>query len=142
MVLLLPLAGCLQGGAGQASGSAPAQSSAAAPSPPVADEDVLHFVGTEPFWGGEVQGTRLTYSTPDNQAETSIIVARSAAADSVAFRGMLGGKSFALAIAKPHCSDGMSDRSYPFTATLEIDGEVRHGCAWSDAHPAVGPDKP
>lgn len=140
--LLLPLAGCGQGSADQASGPAPALASVATPPAPIAENEMLHFIGTEPFWGGEVNGARLTYSTPDNQAGTTIMVARSMAPGSVAFSGTLDGKPFALSIATPQCSDGMSDRRYPFTATLEVGGEVRHGCAWSDTQPAVGPDKP
>ena len=40
------------------------------------------------------------------------------------------------------CSDGMSDRSYPFTVTLMVMGEQREGCAWTDKQPFSGPQHP
>jgi uncharacterized membrane protein len=40
------------------------------------------------------------------------------------------------------CSDGMSDRTYPFVATLRLGDETRNGCAWSENSPFVGPETP
>ena len=40
------------------------------------------------------------------------------------------------------CSDGMSDRTYPFTVTLGIGEDKRNGCAWSEQHPFDGPEHP
>ena len=39
-------------------------------------------------------------------------------------------------------TDGMSERVYPFVVTLQLGEGERHGCAWSDRHPARGPAKP
>jgi uncharacterized membrane protein len=145
--LALALAGCGQDGA-----PAPASSSEALPPPPpisatapaslVSEREVLHFTGTEPFWGGQVAGTALTYATPDDPNGTRLTVTRADDTDGLAFSGTLASKPFALAIVKGQCSDGMSDRTYPFTATLRIAGELRRGCAWSDAHPFAGPARP
>ena len=40
------------------------------------------------------------------------------------------------------CSDGMSDRTYPYTVTLKIGDDTREGCAWTDAQPFEGPEAP
>jgi uncharacterized membrane protein len=36
----------------------------------------------------------------------------------------------------------MSDRSYPFTVTLQVKGELRKGCAWTDKQAFSGPKHP
>jgi uncharacterized membrane protein len=147
LALALPLAACGQSSSDSSDSlpsptPEPTPTLSAQPAGLVAESDTLHFTGTEPFWGGEVSGTSLTYSTPDNQQGTTIAVTRSATPDSVAFNGKLDGMPFALGVARGECSDGMSNRSYPFTATLEIGGELRQGCAWSQSHPFTPPDRP
>jgi len=96
-----------------------------------ADEGV-RFTGTEPFWGGRVSGTELTYSTPENPDGSPIAVTRFAGRGGVSWSGTWQGQPFRLAVTEGQCSDGMSDRTYPFTATLAVAGEQRQGCAWTE----------
>jgi uncharacterized membrane protein len=147
-LLALPLAACEPSGAGDTSATAQgAAIASAAPTPArstatlsvvsqglVGADETLHFTGTEPFWGGEATGTSLTYSTPENQQGVAIEVARSIAPGTLSFSGTLDGKPFALAVTNGRCSDGMSDRSYPYTAALRIGEDERRGCAWGDKH--------
>ena len=49
---------------------------------------------------------------------------------------------FALAVTPGDCSDGMSDRTYPFVATLQVAGEQRNGCAWTERRPFTGSAAP
>ncbi len=98
----------------------------------VGADEMVKFTGTEPFWGGQVTGASLVYSTPENAAGDTIDVARVAQGDSVVFRSVLGGQAFVLTVRAGECSDGMSDRRYPFSAVLDVRGERRRGCAWSD----------
>lgn len=95
-------------------------------------EETLRFTGTEPFWDGNIKGAVLTYTTPENPAGVSIPVQRFAGNNGLGFSGNLGGSSFDMAVTNAGCSDGMSDRSYPFTVTLRIGAEVRSGCGWTD----------
>lgn len=60
----------------------------------------------------------------------------------VSFTGTFAGSSLVLMVSDGECSDGMSDRTYPFHATLKLKEEVRKGCAWTDADPFRGPEKP
>jgi uncharacterized membrane protein len=106
-----------------------------------ADENV-QFTGTEPFWGGSVSGSELTYSTPENPDGAPITVTRFAGRGGVSWSGSLDGQPFRLAVTEGTCSDGMSDRTYPFTATLEVLGEQRQGCAWTMRRSFTGPSAP
>ena len=88
----------------------------------------LRAVGTEPFWGAEVDGRCVTYSTPEKQSGTRVWTHFDAAANQ--WEGVLDDKSFKLTIeAHEGCSDGMSDRSFPFVAIVKVGGEERRGCA-------------
>lgn len=98
----------------------------------ITESETVRFTGTEPFWGGQVAGTTLTYSTPENQEGDPITVTRFAGRNGVSWSGTWQDKPFRLAVTEAKCSDGMSDRTYPFTATLEVLGEQRQGCAWTD----------
>jgi uncharacterized membrane protein len=154
----LALAAC-HGGAtspSAAATSSDAPSPAAAPSPTstvvtaadtqaysgIAPDEVVRFTGTEPFWGGQAAGEALTYTTPENQTGEMIAVDRFAGRNGISFSGELGGMPFVLAVTPGQCSDGMSDRRYPFTVTLQVKGEQREGCAWTDRQPYSGPKQP
>jgi uncharacterized membrane protein len=105
----------------------------------IAPQETAHFTGTEPFWGGEVSGATLTYSTPENQPGDRIAVQRFAGRGGVSWSGAWRGKPFTLALTRGKCSDGMSDRIYPYVATLTVGDEQREGCGWSESHPFSGP---
>lgn len=108
----------------------------------IREDETLQFTGTEPFWGGEVTGRTLTYKTPENQAGEVAEVERFAGRGGLSFTGMLDGKDFTMTVTPLSCSDGMSDRTYPFTVTLMIGEETRSGCGWTDRHPFEGPAQP
>lgn len=108
----------------------------------IADDETVQFVGTEPFWGGETAGGTLTYDTPENPAGSTITVERFAGNNGLAIAGELEGASFDLVVTPGQCSDGMSDRTYPFVATLQIGEETRFGCAWTERQPFTGSEAP
>jgi uncharacterized membrane protein len=126
----------------QADAAVPGDTDETAPYSGIAADEVLRFTGTEPFWGGEVSGKTLTYSTPEDQDGTAIAVERFAGRGGIAFSGLLDGADFEMTVTPLECSDGMSDRTYPFTVTLEIGEDRRSGCAWSEQHPFEGPEHP
>jgi uncharacterized membrane protein len=108
----------------------------------IAENQVVHFVGTEPFWSGEATATKLTYSTPENQKGEVIDVTRFAGRGGVSYSGTLAAGAMMLAVTPGKCSDGMSDREFPFIATLQIGSQVRKGCAWTERQPFIGPERP
>lgn len=105
----------------------------------IAPGDTVRFTGTEPFWGGQVAFTTLTYSTPENPDGEAIEVERFAGRGGLSWSGRFQDAPFTLAVTPGECSDGMSDRTYPYVATLEVQGEQRRGCAWTESDPFVGP---
>lgn len=108
----------------------------------IAPDEVISFNGTEPFWGGTIHGSELTYTTPENADGTRIIVKRFTGQGGLGFSGKLDGKGFDLLITQGECSDGMSDRNYPYVATLRLGEEQHTGCAHTDRQPFTGPARP
>ncbi len=136
--ILLPallLAACQSGEGGAGNGPTAAYSG-------VAEDEVIYLTGTEPFWGGEIAEGMALYTTPENQDGSRFAVERFAGNSGLAFTGSVGGRGFDLVVTPGDCSDGMSDRTYPFVATLKIDDEQRSGCAWTDKQPFDGPGRP
>ncbi|MCB2047856.1 MAG: hypothetical protein KDE32_06460 [Novosphingobium sp.] len=127
LTLACLVAGCHAGG----DAGLPGDSNDHAPFAGISTDETIHFTGTEPFWGGKMQGDEFVYTTPENPEGTAIAVKRFNGRAGLGLSGQLDGKSFDLTVTQGKCSDGMSDRTYPFTATLLVGGETRMGCAWT-----------
>lgn len=138
LALALTLAGCGQGTGSQV----PGDSSDTQPFAAIAEDEVLQLIGTEPFWGGEVSGSSLTYTTPEDLEGTAIVVERFAGRGGLAFSGELDGAKLDMMLSLAECSDGMSDHSYPYEVSLKIGEDVRYGCAWSEQNPYTGEEQP
>lgn len=91
----------------------------------------IRAMGTEPFWGAQIEGRCVTYSHPENQEGTRIWTRfKPGPSGGGTWVGALGNRSFELTVRpQPGCSDGMSDRRYPFAVDLSVQGERRNGCA-------------
>ena len=126
--------------------SAPTPVQSQAPGQPafaaIAADETIRFTGTEPFWGGTVRAGELVYSTPENQDGETIAVRRFAGNNGLGFSGVRNGAPFDMTITPGACSDGMSDRTYPFAVTLRLGEEQRNGCAWTERTPFTGPAHP
>lgn len=89
----------------------------------------LKVIGTEPFWGIEVEGGRLHFTTPEDQAgQTLQAEFESVASGGWRWRSQPQG-AFELIVQPGECSDGMSDRSYAYTAKFSKDATRYSGCA-------------
>lgn len=89
-------------------------------------------LGNEPFWSVAVAGRKLTYSTPENIAGTTIEATSmsSEGPESLAvWTGNLQRRALRLEIEPGTCSDGMSDEVYSYHARLTLDGHTERGCA-------------
>lgn len=100
---------------------------------PVEDEPAFPMtfraLGTEPFWALHVSDGRMRYTTPDDQEGKSVPYTRDTTANrEIVLRAELDGKPLVLAGRIAECSDGMSDRVYPFAVELRIGDELRNGC--------------
>jgi uncharacterized membrane protein len=108
----------------------------------VAAEESVTLTGTEPFWNLRIVKGEGVWTTPENQEGTRFALARFAGNGGLGFTGTLDGRSFTATLTPGECSDGMSDTSYPFVATIELGDEVLQGCGETDSKPATGPEKP
>lgn len=139
-LFLLALAACHAGGHDDA--TLPGDRSDDRPYAGIAETEVLRLAGNEPFWGGEIDGDRLTYRTPERPEGQHVTVQRFAGRGGLSYSGLLEGRDLTVAITPGTCTDGMADRTYPFVATLQLDGKTVNGCAWTDKHPYREPVKP
>ena len=130
------LAGCQSGDEGTP-GSAPTGVFDA-----IGEAETIYLTGTEPFWGGEISEGSAVYSTSETPEGTRFEVERFAGNNGLGFTGTIDGVGFDVTITPGECSDAMSDRVYPYTATLLIGEEQREGCAWTDKQPFDGPKNP
>ena len=89
---------------------------------------IFRAFGTEPFWGVNVEGTRLTYTTPEDQPGVVMQGTRKTLAEGVEISGQHDGKPFVLAVSSGTCSDGMSDNTYSMVSTFRY-GDIDYtGC--------------
>lgn len=113
----------------------------------IAPDETISLLGTEPFWGVEINprsdgGQTARLSSPEDIEGSSFDAERFAGNNGLGFTGELDGKPVQIAITPGTCSDGMSDRSYPFTATVAVGDATLFGCGYSDDAPFAGPQNP
>lgn len=108
----------------------------------VAPEEAVTMLGTEPFWNLEVKSGEGVWMTPDNQDGTRFAVERFAGNGGLGFSGTVDGKPFTATLTPGTCSDGMSDRSFPYVATIAFGGETFEGCGYTDRQTFTGPQAP
>ncbi len=124
----------------------PGNAEDARPFAAIGEDETIHIVGTEPFWGGEISHGMLTWSTPENSAGENagdntgqrIPVTRFAGRGGLSFSGELDGRQLDIAITPAPCSDGMSDRTYPYAATVGLGDQQLNGCGWSERESYTG----
>ncbi|WP_340588890.1 hypothetical protein [Erythrobacter alti] len=138
LALILPVGllatACQQDGAA----GLPGDSDDTQPYAGIAENAELRLIGTEPFWGATISAGTIVWTTPDNIEGTSAPVERFAGRGGVSFSGVIEGATLDVAVTPGACSDGMSDRTYPFTATVTL-GTVQHnGCAWREGEDELG----
>ena len=127
------LAGCMRpASAPAASVPEPASGTTPVPAGNAQTSSVPRFkvIGTEPFWGIDVDGERLHFTTMEDQAGSVL----EAAPDPMGngrwrWAGEGEGGPFALEIAPADCNDGMSDRRYAYAVNFRIGTKAYRGCA-------------
>ena len=122
---------------GSASGPAGAAGAAAArgeTEPRPVFELPMRLVGTEPFWGGRIARDGITISgadRPDTRFPYRDPVVTGAGAR---FQSQSAGAfPLEITLVRETCSDGMSDKRYPFEATVVLGKETLKGCAIREA---------
>ncbi len=108
----------------------------------VAPEEGVTLLGTEPFWSLKAVRGEGLWTTPENPSGTRFALSRFAGNGGLGFTGSLDGKPFIATLTPGQCGDGMSDRSFPFVATIALDGETLQGCGYTDSQPFTGDPAP
>ena len=92
----------------------------------------LRLTGTEPFWGALIASGEIVVSGADRAPLRARIEAAPnlAGASGWGFSGLAeNGAPLSVRIVPAACSDGMSDRVYPYKASVTIGRETLSGCA-------------
>lgn len=106
--------------------------------PPPADAPVMlgpdyggafDAVGTEPFWTLKIRPAGMTLERPDRPVVATANPGVRADGDQGVWDAMRGEQRLILRLTPGDCSDGMSDRHYPYSAEVWTDGETLRGCA-------------
>lgn len=105
---------------------------------------VFRVIGTEPFWGLDINDQGLRFTTPENM-EGLVFPPFDPAVDgdSLRWSGETERRSIDVHIQPGECSDMMSDKLWTHTAVVQIDGTSYRGCAEipveaSAAHDPIG----
>ncbi|MFN3815854.1 COG3650 family protein [Brevundimonas sp.] len=129
-VVTLALAACSQGETPDQAAPEPA-----APEAVLGEVNLsapLRALGTEPFWAVNIDENGLVYSGVDRPEERAPNVGPEMAGTTAMWSSQTDqGRALSVTLIQTPCSDGMSDRTYPLTARVEIGEEVLNGCAAS-----------
>lgn len=85
--------------------------------------------GTEPFWALAIDGQEVRYTSPEEPAGRSGIVVRQGKDGRLVLSGTLAGESLRAELTRQTCSDGMSDRVWPFRLAVTLGRRTLSGCA-------------
>lgn len=113
-----------------------------APYDGIGADEIITLAGTEPFWGITIANTVATYSTPENIEGSVFEVSQFAGNNGLGFSGKLDGADVTITVTPGECSDNMSDRTYPFTATVVLGEDNLTGCGYTDQQPFSGDEAP
>jgi uncharacterized membrane protein len=98
----------------------------------------MRFVGTEPFWGARLAEDGITLSGADRPQRRFVGVQPLITGAGARWTTPLSeGGAVEFVIVPETCSDGMSDRAYPFRATVTLGGETLNGCAIAESDMAA-----
>lgn len=87
------------------------------------------LIGTEPFWNLQVKGTTLVLTRPDPEpAVTAAGAVLTASSGKATWTGQAGTTPLTATLTAGTCSDGMSDRVYPYAAEVKLGDLVLKGC--------------
>jgi len=90
----------------------------------------VRALGTEPFWGVEITPDALIYTRVDQPSQRAPNHGATVQGTVATFASSTNlNKALNVVLIATECSDGMSDRTYPLTAKVEIGDDELTGCA-------------
>lgn len=122
--------------------AAPAPADAPEPAPTASGpfDGVIRAVGTEPFWGLQIEADELILEEMDGGRTTAPHGGPEVSGDQAVWRGESADTgAMVVTLRQAECSDGMSDLVYAYEAQVELGGRTLSGCAAkADAMPREG----
>ena len=94
----------------------------------------VRVLGTEPFWSIEITSDALVYTRvdqPEQRAPNRGVTVQGTVATFTTTTSL--NQPLNVSLIATECSDGMSDRTYPLTARVEIGDQTLNGCGASSA---------
>jgi uncharacterized membrane protein len=90
----------------------------------------FRLIGTEPFWGLFIDSTGLRFTTPDDTAGQRFGFTRAVlAGDSLRWNSVGDAGEIEAVVVPATCSDGMSDKVWPYRARVVVGRTTYEGCA-------------
>lgn len=86
------------------------------------------LIGTEPFWRLDVKGTTLVLTRPDAAPLTAAGAVLAASSGKATWTAEAATPPVVATLESGTCSDGMSDRVYPYKAEVKVGDLVLKGC--------------
>lgn len=108
----------------------------------IAADEAITMTGTEPFWGMTIKDGRASYGNPDHPEGREFAVTRFAGNNGLGFSGDWEGTAVTITLTPGQCSDGMSDRTFPYVATIALGEETLRGCGYTESQPFTGDPAP
>ena len=128
----LLLAACEQSHDGQDGPAAGPPADAPAPTttppPAAAFPGDLNLNGTEPFWAVKIRGSTIALTRPDAPERDFANAAKAEANGEATWTANDAKGSIVVKLMAGTCSDGMSDRTYPYSAVVTLGAETLKGC--------------
>ena len=92
----------------------------------------VRLLGTEPFWSIDLTGSEIVYAGADRPEQRGPQPEPTIQGTVATFETTTtAGTPIAITLTATECSDGMSDRTYPLTALVQMGEESLMGCAAS-----------
>lgn len=97
------------------------------------------LLGTEPFWRLDVKGQTLVLTRPDSPPLTATGAVLAASSGKAVWTAESATPPVVASLSAETCSDGMSDRVYPYKAEVKVGDLVLTGCGISAEELAKAP---
>ncbi len=92
----------------------------------------MNLLGTEPFWGVEISAGQIRVGGVDRAEMTAPRTTPNIQGTTATWTTTSDdGQPLIITVTDNDCSDGMSDRTYPLTARVQIAQETLNGCGAS-----------
>jgi uncharacterized membrane protein len=97
----------------------------------------LTLLGTEPFWAMQIskEAKTATFSRPSSSdMNAAYPVESKGEGGTIVLTSQSPEGDIVMTLSKKKCLDGMSDREYPWEATVLFNGQTLKGCAGPPQH--------